>query len=281
MFNEKNFETIQELDQKYKSAQKQIEIDHLQDEKEKEQAQKEAEQLENYVLWLVVGISLMVLTFVVIQFLIKKKNNEALAQKNQIIQASLAEKEVLMREIHHRVKNNFQMVSGILMIQANNSENPGVKQALLEVRNRVQSMAITHQKLYQSDSITNIQLKPFLISLIEEIEAGHGSDEVILSLDIHEATIPVEMAVNIGLIVTEGMINAYKYAFDMGGNLSITARVYSYFELEITDNGPGFAPDPSSKSFGIKMIQSLVQKNGGEVAWEIKNGTTLRVKLPI
>lgn len=281
VFNQESFETISELEQKYQTAQKQAEIVRLEAEKQEEKAKTQAKQLENYILWLGIGISLIVIVFVLIQFISKRNSNKILSEKNKIIEANLSEKEVLMREIHHRVKNNFQLVSGVLMIQASNSKDEGIKQALLDVRNRIQSMASTHQKLYQSDSISEIEVKPFLEDLIEEIELGYSHENVLLKTELSRGLIPVDIAVNLGLILTEGMINAYKYAFQNGGELKIKVSLDSNLLLEVIDNGPGFDQSATTNSFGLKMIKSLAKKAGGNAAWISENGTTLRVKLPV
>jgi two-component sensor histidine kinase len=280
VYDEKSFETISELEQKYQSAKKEANIERLENEKQQEIAKTEAKELENWILWLGIGISLITLGFILIQLINKRKSNQLLSEKNSIIEDSLAEKEVLMREVHHRVKNNFQLVSGVLMISASKADNEKAKQALLEVRSRIQSMATTHQKLYQSDTLSEIQLKPFLNDLIDEVEMSYGEENVTLAVEIDETVVSVDRAITIGLVVTEAMINAYKYAFKQGGNLSIRATQTDALTLSIKDDGPGFDTAAMTDSFGVLMVKNLIQKAQGTVAWTISNGTEVLINLP-
>ncbi|MCB9195487.1 MAG: tetratricopeptide repeat protein [Flavobacteriales bacterium] len=281
VFNDKNFKTINELEEKYKSAQKQNEIQRLEIEKEKELAKIEAKELENYLLWSLLLVIAVILAFVIIQFLNKRKSNLVLSQKNWIIEQNLAEKEVLMREIHHRVKNNFQMISGVLMIQASNSENDDAKNALLDARNRIQSMSLTHQTLYQSNSITNIELSSFLDSLIRELVISHGNDQVEVTTNFCQISIPVDMAINIGLILTEGIINAYKYGVADGGKITISTALEDGLLILLEDNGAGFELDLNIRSFGIKMMKSLTHKLSGQITWINNNGTLIKLEIPL
>ena len=236
-------------------------------------------------LWLTITILLTVLIFLVVVYRFynqKRKANTVLAEKNQVISSALEEREILLREVHHRVKNNFQLVSGVLMIQANATSNEDAKSALLEVRNRIQSMAVTHQRLYQSDSIASVDLASFANDLIEELKFSY--DEFELTSSIEEVDVPIDTAITLGLILTEGMLNVFKHAFLDHKNPQLSVEIgkeENEVVLVLSDNGTGFKPDQDPTSFGLKMIKSMAQKAAGTVNWENKDGTEMRAVLQI
>lgn len=234
-------------------------------------------------LTIIILVAVLIFSFVIYRFYVQKRRaNEVLAEKNQVITTALEEREILLREVHHRVKNNFQLVSGVLMIQANSTSNEDAKNALLEVRNRIQSMALTHQRLYQSDSIASVEISPFVEGLIEELKLSH--DEFGLVTSIEEIDVPIDSAITLGLILTEGMLNVFKHAFLENENPELSVEIRKAdkgIELILTDNGRGFVPEENPTSFGLKMIRSMAQKASGTVNWQNKNGTVMHAVLQL
>ncbi|MFT7614773.1 MAG: two-component sensor histidine kinase/Tfp pilus assembly protein PilF [Parvicellaceae bacterium] len=285
VYSEKQFETIAELEKKYQIAKKQEEIETLKIQSERDVAVNSNQKL---TIFLLVGAVLFVIILSVLiarQLALKKRSNSILQSKNEVINESLAAKEMLMREIHHRVKNNFQMISSILMIQANSSEIIEVKSALLDSRNRVQSMATTHKRLYQEDDIRKVELKSFVTDLVDEVEVTNSIDNVEISIEASHLDVDIDIAVALGLILTEALTNSMKYAFNGSDSGTIAIFVRSEngnIKCTLSDNGSGFNRDEvRAGAFGLKLIDSLAGKLSGTVSWENRNGTFMELIIPL
>ena len=135
-------------------------------------------------------------------------------KQKAVIEKSLDEKEFLLKEIHHRVKNNLQVISSLLNLQSRTVDDEKVQSALNEGRNRVRSMAIIHQNLYQKDNLAGISMSTYLGELSQEIVDSYSVNQVVnVSLDIEDIHLDVDTAVPIGLIVNELVSNSMKYGF--------------------------------------------------------------------
>ena len=180
--------------------------------------------------------------------------------------SALSAKELLLKEIHHRVKNNLQIVSSLLSLQSRSVSDEGVLQAINEGKSRVRSMALIHQNLYQGENLTGVSVKPYLGKLCAELLSTYqvDSDEVELKLEIDPISLDVDTLVPLGLILNELITNSLKYAFPRGenaqGSIAITLREEGKaLHLEVCDNGKGFDTRVNSESegFGRKLIKSL------------------------
>lgn len=216
----------------------------------------------------------------------KVRNNRRLKEKNGIIQKSLSEKEVLLREIHHRVKNNLQVISSLLSLQSREIEDPAALQAVNESRNRVKSMSLIHQNLYQEDNLTGIDVGDYVEKLSRSLFASYRVDQdaIILKTDIDHLNLDVDTAIPIGLILNELITNALKHAF-IGreeGTLEVRLKEKdNVLELTIADDGIGMSAPKESKgdSFGMKMIDTFSQKLDAEFKVEEDNGTTVKIRI--
>ena len=178
------------------------------------------------------GIGLLALTLfggVIFSFYrSKRKSEKELAQKNEIISEALAEKELLLKEIHHRVKNNLQVISSLLYLQSDYIKDEKALSAIQEGRNRVQSMAIIHQNLYQEDNLTGIQVKDYFEKLTQSLFNSYKvqADQIELQLDIEAINLDVDTVIPLGLVVNELITNSLKYAFpeNQAGYLKIALR---------------------------------------------------------
>ena len=148
----------------------------------------------------------------------RKKNEEH-------IQESLREKEVLLKEVHHRVKNNMQVISSLLNLQASRIEDPAVKEALRDSQSRVRAMAIIHESLYQSDDMSEINLKPYLRKLAANLFRTYNtsSANITLKMDAEDVFLDIDQAIPCGLVLNELLSNSLKYAFpeDRQGEISL------------------------------------------------------------
>jgi len=242
---------------------------------------------EGYMLGMSL-VSLLLLNLIYTLFQ-KNRHNHSLSQKNKIIQKALKEKELLLKEIHHRVKNNMQFISSLLSLQSRHITDQNAINALEESQKRVQSMSILHRNLYQQDTLTAIDMPLYLQQLIEtNLSAYNFSPEQIkVKQDVDNILLDVDRAIPIGLIINELIINILKHAFDKNraGQINIAFKTQQQaLSLTVMDNGKGMDNLPSNpakiKTFGLKLIRLLVEKL--EATWEIcgQNGTCVSIQIP-
>lgn len=213
----------------------------------------------NQLNLLISGIVILVLVIVVLFLNYKQKLNSKLEAERK-----LEQKEIFLRELHHRIKNNLQITSGLLQLQADKSKDDFVNSALRESKGRIRSMALIHNLLIGDNSISSVSLKKYIEELVELVEAGLGQPkDTRVTTSIEDLEVSGELAVPLGLIINEILTNSYKYAFDSSpGEISI--RFYKGEHggetLEIRDNGKGFPEHFSiekSNSLGMQLITML------------------------
>ena len=208
----------------------------------------------------------------------EKKRQEA----EEYLKKSLAEKDVLLREVHHRVKNNMQIISSILSMQSRSIDEPRLKEVLQESQNRIHSMALIHENLYNNKSLANILFSSYIQSLTGNIARTYSSQQANIQFDyqIDSAYLPMDIAIPCGLIINELISNSFKYAFvNMpAGIISIHFKNLKDDEymLTVADNGIGIPADVNinkTKSLGMKILHKLVQQIDGELKSDFTNGT--------
>ncbi len=205
--------------------------------------------------------------------------------ENEVISQSLKEKDTLLREIHHRVKNNLQVISALLTLQSKYVAHDEAKEALKVGEGRVHSMALIHQDLYQHSNLKGVNARDYFEKLINNLIASYKSDQVRLSLhcDIHPMLLDVDTMIPLGLVVNELTSNALKHAFTntQTGNIYITLKeVNNTLQLMIRDDGKGATSvELESKSFGFSLIQSFARRLDADV--DVTNDNGLSVLLQI
>jgi two-component sensor histidine kinase/integral membrane sensor domain MASE1 len=189
------------------------------------------------------------------------------------------EKEVLLQEIHHRVKNNLQIISSLLNMQLRNSD-PVVRALLIESRNRIQSMAMIHERLYESANFARINLGPYLKELVNHILTTYGSEKQIVDLQIEcdDASLGIDKAVPVGLIVNEIITNSMLHAFENRENCQIRVKLKcpdGRTTLDISDNGNGLPKeiDLQHGSMGLKLIGILAKQLHADIQIDRSAGT--------
>lgn len=213
-----------------------------------------------------------------------KNLNKDLGIKNTELDQRNAENELLLKEIHHRVKNNLETVSSLLALQSAQISDPMVLDAIQESQNRVQSMGMIHQKLYQGKNLSAIEMKDYFINLGEGVLDSFGLDDRIrIECVMDELELDVDTAVPIGLIVNELLTNAMKYAFPKGreGTIKISMKEEGkHLKLEIADNGIGkeVLNKKSSKGFGTQLVHLLTQQLDGKLEEIVENGTIISLE---
>jgi two-component system, chemotaxis family, CheB/CheR fusion protein len=198
--------------------------------------------------------------------------------------ANLREKEVLLREIYHRVKNNLQVVSSLLNLQAGSIQDPNVRELFQESQRRIQAMSLVHQKLYGSEHLTNINLWSYVQSLVGDLALMYETVGRI-AFDIHvEGELDIDTAIPCGLILTELVSNALKYAFPAGqqGNISVTLRpeTEDRWILMVQDDGVGIPPETDIAhldSLGLNLVRDLASQLRGRVELDRSRGTTFTI----
>ena len=197
---------------------------------------------------------------------------------------SLAEKDVLLREIHHRVKNNMQIISSLLNLQIQFEDLDETISVLKESQGRIKSMAIIHEKLYQSSSLTNINFKEYIEKLILDIYYSYGilDGSIESLLEIHDISLNIDTAIPLGLIINELVTNSIKYAFPENIGI-ITIKLVSnndQLELTVADNGIGISEGlvlESSKTLGLQLVNSLINQLDGRLELDTDHGTEFKI----
>ena len=215
---------------------------------------------------------------------------EMVGERTRELSAALQEKEVLLREIHHRVKNNMAVVSSLLSLQANKVNDLCVQMALQESQNRVRAMALIHENLYQSQSLAEVDLQNYIDGLVASLSSifEEQSDCIDFQVDAGGVRLEVSKAVPCGLIINELVTNTLKYAFPPGerGRVLVRARRLDQdqAQLVVKDNGMGFPEDldyKRAKSLGLRLIGLMVEQLHGQ--WEVSNqeGAQVTIQWPL
>lgn len=246
----------------------------LQVAKQENEIQKQKSYVVVFIVVLIMLLTLLVL--LVNRYQIKRKTNQLLLSKNeelnqlnQLVSLSLKEKEVLLKEIHHRVKNNLQLVMSLLNIQAQDSQNISIEDFLEKGQLRIATMSLIHQNLYLSDNFAKIDFQNYLENLVENIKNTFSNDKISIFINTHGNTFNLDTAIPLGLIINEIVCNAFKHAFPEGieGKIQITIqkKESDLFELVIGDNGIGTKVTQKSNSIGLELVSLLVFQLRGKI----------------
>lgn len=221
----------------------------------------------------------------------------------QELSSSLKEKEILLKEIHHRVKNNMQVISSLLSLQSKTIPDPETKEIFDESRNRIRSMALIHEKLYQSKDLFNIDFKSYVTDLLNNLMISFGlrGKNIETKIDIDNISFDINSAISLGLIINELASNAYKHAFkgrnsgeiyvsickgaagkNGEGGKPVTAHHENgkdAYELIVKDNGIGLPEGEyrTSESLGLQLVETLIEQLEGRIEMNSSSGTTVRV----
>ena len=251
--------------------------------REKELVKKQNQQI---IYLVALGIGAIVLILLYRNFRLKQKSNRKLeavnnelAINNKLLDKRNEDNELLLKEIHHRVKNNLEVVSGLLALQSAQIDDPNTKEAMIESQNRVHSIGIVHQKLYQGNNLGSIEMKDYFINLSEGIlDTFNAEGKVRIECIMDDLELDIDTAVPIGLIVNELLTNALKYAFpnDTNGKINISlSKNDTSLILEVSDDGIGKAKPNLAKGtgFGTQLIKLLTLQLDGVIDEQSYNGT--------
>ncbi len=284
LLNETTHKQMAELDVRYQTRQKeqalllrQKDIRLLTQQSQTQQTQRNALLGGTLLLASLLGLGLN-------RYLLKQRSNQQLQaqqqeihHKNETLQRLLTEQARLLKEIHHRVKNNLQVVMSLLNSQAASLHDPTALAAIQESQHRVQAMALIHQKLYQSEGIARIPMPDYITELVAYLNESYDLPQPIrFAVDVDLIELDVTQAVPLGLIINEAITNALKYAFPNGrpGTVQVGLQPVNgtVYELVIADDGVGLSADfdpARSRSLGMTLIRGFSEQLGGQL--HIKN----------
>jgi len=272
--NAENLKKITQLEMQYE-FDKQQEIQQFEQEQERIKHNAEIKQQKLLRNILISGIVMVLLFgFFMLRSYIQKKNANA-------------EKEVLLKEIHHRVKNNLQVISSLLNLQSNSLSDEKMKSAVKEGQSRVKSMALIHQTLYQSDRLSRIDLQDYIEKLLSFLSDTYRNEkkEIITSIDAKNISLDIDTAIPLGLIINELVSNSFKHAFKnkTKGKIDIVLEKSGStdYKLTVTDNGIGLANNlniEKADSLGLKLVNILTRQLKGELTFHKNDVTCFSIK---
>jgi two-component sensor histidine kinase len=267
IFNEQKDKNLSEALQKYETEKKDTQLKLLKVETEKREQQSR--------LYIILAITGLFVAGVLGYFSFKnRQKNKILAKQKSLLEDTLDEKNTLLKEVHHRVKNSFQIVSSLLYLQSENIEDKEAKIAIKEAENRVRSMVLIHQKLYSKEELVGINTKDYFQDLAKDVFESHQFQDKRISyeLNIEPLVLDLETITPLGLILNELIINALKHAFETineSSKLIISfTKHQNELSLKVKDNGKGFHGEIKSTSFGIKLIKALSKKLKASINYE-------------
>lgn len=281
LLNEKNIKRIAGLENRYEFDKEKQAIYLEQQKNELVHNEKLKQKTQQRDAFIVGFVFILVLVLVIYYgYIQKKKTNILLVEQNLIISKQKEEKELLIKEIHHRVKNNLQIITSLFDLQMNTTNNQETKSALIDGLNRVKSVGLIHQLLHQSNDLVKIDFKDFTNKLIDHITGFATEKPINKTIIIPEGIMfNIETSINLGLIINELLTNTFKYAFcdNDGCSVSICLNRINEekYNLIISDNGiglpDGYRPEEST-SLGFKLVYTFAEQLSGNISYEYDNG---------
>lgn len=283
IFNAKNIKQLTQMEMQY-NFDRERDLQRL-------EADVKQREYQRVTRLLIAGIlvSLVIAAMIFYFFRMRKKALRLLGIKNAQISKALDEKEVLLKEIHHRVKNNLQVISSLLSLQSRQLEDTKAKEAIQSGRNRVKSMALIHQKLYQDEDLVGVDVPEYIDKLTKSLVSSYqiSSKDVKIYTDVDPVKLDVDTIIPIGLILNELISNSLKYAFDNDhdGIVEVSLKQNGDgIKLKVSDNGEGLPETFSienSRSLGYRLIKAFADKLKATLSVECPpNGTSVSMLIP-
>jgi two-component sensor histidine kinase len=292
-FNEASSFQLAQFQVEFETEKKDNAIKTLQQQQEIQKARLERSRTTNTIVISSVVVLALLLGLLYSRYRIKQQLNRQLEQKQQAINEKntalelllddkdtlIREKDWLVKEIHHRVRNNLQIVISLLNAQAEFLESPSARSAIKESRERMEAIAIVHQKLYQTENNTLIRVRTYIFELVDNLRDCFASGSYIhFLLSVADIALDISQSVPLGLILNEAITNAIKYAYPKGEHgavrISLQPKDGNRIELKISDDGKGLPPDfdwRNSPSLGLQLINLLAEQLKGEL-FIVNNG---------
>lgn len=286
-----NQRALDEIQEKYESERNQRTISEQQVELSNQRLSKaKSEARFRQLLWISIFLFFLLVAVAFVIYRVRKTNNLLTRQKIQIenskiqLEELLEGRELLLKEIHHRVKNNLQMVVSLLELQALGVKDEETKNVLLTGNQRVKSMALVHKRLYQGNELGNVDVEEYVQSLFSEIDSAFISEGQQLEREVsgHGVKLDVDTIIPLGLILTELITNTFKYANSnlLKISIDIQETAWDQFVLVYKDNGPGIPEDfniRTAQSLGMRMIKRLTQQLNGTFNFYNEEGLNVEI----
>lgn len=282
IFSKESLQIIAEKEAVFEKQKRETEIELLR--KEKEISDNKLFKSQTVLMITSIGLLLLILASIGLYKLYLK-----IKSKNLIIEKTLKDRELLLHETHHRVKNNLQMISSLLNLQSKYVEDKKAYEALQNGRNRVESIAILHKNLYVGDDLTLVNIHEYFTSLVQSILNSYEKNKSDIVVDIHveDVLLDVETVIPIGFIVNELVTNSLKHAKPENEHLKITlsmSKKNNSYTLQFSDNGIGIPMDKftskNQETFGQRLIKTLTLKLKATFEIDNKNGTKVTFEIP-
>lgn len=289
LYNQEKDEKLASIIKKYELDQKEQQIKLLNNQNRlKDLEINDSKQKQQLFIIGLIGL-LGIIGLGLYLYKVRQKSNLELAQKNEVITKTLGEKEFLMKEIHHRVKNNLQVISSLLSLQSQHLKDPEAIKSIKESRDRVKSMALIHQNLYEDDRQLYLEINEYITKLTQSLFQSYNiePDRILLQTNISKMILDVDTVTSLGLIINELVSNSLKYAFpeNRSGNLVVNVnKEQNYLVLQVRDDGVGIPEDfdlSKLKSFGYQIIRSFSAKMKAELNIYNNDGTNFVMKIPL
>lgn len=217
----------------------------------------------------------------------KENFEQAVKERTAELEAALETQRTLLHEIDHRVKNNLQMISSLILMHSRSIPDEGVRQSLRAMLSRIEALSTVHRRLYQSDEVTCFDVADFVRDLTGDLVAASGRN-LKADLDLNQVVVPAEKAAPLALMVNELVTNAIKHAYkdrDAAdpGTLGVNLRQSDgHFRIEVADDGVGMPVRDGTGSFGLRLVNSLARQLGADIEWKDAGpGTRVVIRLPV
>jgi PAS domain S-box-containing protein len=219
----------------------------------------------------------------------KDEFEQAVNERTRELQAALESQQMLLHEVDHRVKNNLQMISSLILMQSRNIADEGVRRSLHEMLERIEALSTVHRRLYQSKDVGMFDVADFIRDLVTDLLAASGRPHIRGEFELAPMVIPAEQATPVALLVNELVTNSLKHAYgdsangDASGRLGVRlARMDGHYDIEVWDDGRGMPVGGGDASFGMRLLRSLARQLRAVITWsEGSPGTRVNVRLPL
>ena len=300
LFNEASSFQLAQFEVEFETEKKDNDIKVLQQQQEIQRVGLERSRVINTIVITGVAVLALLLALVYSRYRIKQRLNRQLEQKQQAINEKnsaleqlvgekdtlIREKDWLVKEIHHRVKNNLQIVISLLNTQAEYLESPAALSAIIESRERMEVIAIIHQTLYQAENNSLVRVRVYIYELVDNLQEGFANArDIHFQLDIADIVLDIGQSVPLGLLLNEAITNVVKYAYPTGErgtvNISLQPTDAEWIELKMADNGKGLPPNfdwKNSSSLGLQLMNLLAQQLNGTLCLINNNGLEITLK---
>lgn len=275
LFNEKSIQSLDEMEARYQNQKNEEKIGTIQ----------QIARSRMLLLWSGIGFLIIVLAFIIRAYFQKKRDKERIKKDNERIEEDNKKIETLMRELNHRVKNNLQLLSSMLSVQAGQLKNGVTKKVLIETENRVRAMAVVHKRLYMDEALTLINVPIFINDLIEDLKVSYGRNDLTVDAELEVINISADKAIPLGLMINEILTNSFKYAFNNNPKPHLEVKLRTgnnNLILTIQDNGPGIEIElKNNKTFGFKLIDIFCKQMYGEFKVNNNMGTCVTISIKL